>query len=369
MMKKKTKIAAAVIASLVIGLMPVMGLSTVEAAPADMTNAGGWTITEQEAVALPEEVATGFSEAAYGTDLKPVALVAQQIVKGTNDMLLCLSEGEYRMIIIYRDLEENAELTKDSPFNLSDYTKGGGTAPAESVDGGWFVPKESTSLLIPNDAMDAFNKALEGFAGSEVVPMALLGTQVVAGLRYAFLCRVTPTTLNPVSSMQVVTIFSDLEGNSSIEGFSIIDPKDFSRNGELVYRLYNPNSGEHFYTASVGERDALVVAGWNYESDGNFTAPTGKVDALPVYRLYNSNAGEHLFTLDEEEVMLVKAAGWTDEGIAFYAYKNDSGEGIPVYRTYNPNDGHHFFTTNLIESRSCIKAAWDDEGIAWNVEE
>ena len=32
-----------------------------------------------------------------------------------------------------------------------------------------------------------------------------------------------------------------------------------------MYRLYNPNSGEHFYTASTNERDELLAAGWHDE--------------------------------------------------------------------------------------------------------
>ena len=31
-----------------------------------------------------------------------------------------------------------------------------------------------------------------------------------------------------------------------------------------MYRMYNRNSGEHFYTASTVERDSLVNAGWRY---------------------------------------------------------------------------------------------------------
>ena len=36
-------------------------------------------------------------------------------------------------------------------------------------------------------------------------------------------------------------------------------------NTQEMYRLYNPNSGEHFYTADASERDHLVDVGWNYE--------------------------------------------------------------------------------------------------------
>lgn len=37
-----------------------------------------------------------------------------------------------------------------------------------------------------------------------------------------------------------------------------------------MYRLYNPNSGEHFYTGSAEERAMLVEAGWHYEDIGWF---------------------------------------------------------------------------------------------------
>lgn len=35
-----------------------------------------------------------------------------------------------------------------------------------------------------------------------------------------------------------------------------------------MYRLFNPNSGEHFYTRDTGERDHLRKIGWNYEGIG-----------------------------------------------------------------------------------------------------
>ena len=43
-----------------------------------------------------------------------------------------------------------------------------------------------------------------------------------------------------------------------------------------MYRLYNPNSGEHFYTSSNGERDHLISLGWNYEGIGWYGTGTGR---------------------------------------------------------------------------------------------
>lgn len=54
-----------------------------------------------------------------------------------------------------------------------------------------------------------------------------------------------------------------------------------------MYRLYNPNSGEHFYTASITEKDHLYDVGWGWEGIGWY-APS---DGDPVYRVYNQNGG------------------------------------------------------------------------------
>lgn len=32
-----------------------------------------------------------------------------------------------------------------------------------------------------------------------------------------------------------------------------------------VYRLYNPNAGDHHYTVEIGEKDHLISVGWKYE--------------------------------------------------------------------------------------------------------
>lgn len=133
-------------------------------------------------------------------------------------------------------------------------------------------------------------------------------------------------------------------------------------NGDLVevYRMYNPNSGEHFYTTSKAERHNLIVLGWDWEW-GDWDAPAS---GTPVYRLYNPNAGEHHYTLSMAEVNMLKDAGWTYEGIAFY-----SGGGIAMYRQYNPNavTGSHNYTVSMAENNSLVSAGWHAEGVSWYV--
>ena len=85
----------------------------------------------------------------------------------------------------------------------------------------------------------------------------------------------------------------------------------------LMYRLYNPNTGEHFYTGSKREGNKLVDAGWNYEG----IAWEGPVKSnTPVYRLYNPNVGEHHYTPSKRERDNLIKISWNDEGIGWYGY-------------------------------------------------
>lgn len=130
--------------------------------------------------------------------------------------------------------------------------------------------------------------------------------------------------------------------------------------GKDLYRFYNPNSGEHFYTQNPAEKDALIRYGWNFEGLG-WTAPdTG----LPVYRLYNPNAGDHHYTLSAAERDHLVSVGWNYEGIGWLSSDEDQK---PVYRAYNPNAivGAHHFTQNYQEILNLVRYGWKDEGIAW----
>ena len=128
-----------------------------------------------------------------------------------------------------------------------------------------------------------------------------------------------------------------------------------------MLRMYNPNTGEHFYTGSEEERDMLVTAGWNYEGVAfTFPANTG----APVHRLFQPSTGEHLYTMDEEEKDRLLSEGWNYEGIAFNsAYDTEAVQ----HRLYNPNTtvGAYHFTFSLEERDNLIAAGWWYQGIGW----
>ena len=128
-----------------------------------------------------------------------------------------------------------------------------------------------------------------------------------------------------------------------------------------MYRLYNPNSGEHFYTANIAERNNLIIVGWNYEGIG-WIAPESS--NTPVYRLYNQYGGEHHYTTDIAERDSLIAVGWTYEDIGWYS---DDAQTVPLYRQYNPNAfaNNHNYTTSLAENNFLASIGWIEEGTGW----
>ena len=133
---------------------------------------------------------------------------------------------------------------------------------------------------------------------------------------------------------------------------------------QKMYRLYNPNSGEHFYTANAGEKNHLANIGWIYEGVG-WNAP--KTSDYPVYRLYNGNGGEHHYTMNKAEKDMLVRAGWKYEGIGWYSADSKDSNSIPLLREYNPNAfaNNHNYTTSKPEHNWLISLGWKDEGKAW----
>ena len=128
-----------------------------------------------------------------------------------------------------------------------------------------------------------------------------------------------------------------------------------------MYRLYNPNSGEHFYTGSAEEGNNLVIAGWLYEGIA-WNAPVN--GGTPIYRLYNPNNGDHHYTGSVEERDMLVNVGWQYEGIA---WNTASPSNLPQYRLFNPNAdcGSHHYTGSMEERTMLEEAGWIYEGIGW----
>ena len=88
-------------------------------------------------------------------------------------------------------------------------------AEEEPILGGWSAYTDNPTE-IPAEALDALNAALEGLEGCVYKPIALLGTQVVAGTNYCFLCETTVVVPGAQPSYALVYVFNGREGEHEL---------------------------------------------------------------------------------------------------------------------------------------------------------
>lgn len=160
---------------------------------------------------------------------------------------------------------------------------------------------------------------------------------------------------------------ADASGNTSAAATATIpgdttDPTNPDKT-QVVYRLYNPNTGEHFYPTSTYERDQDIKAGWRNEG----TLETAPTSGTAIYRVYNPNAkgGDHYYTTSQYEAKSLVSKGWKWDNNGkpvFY-----SGGSKAVYVAYNPNaeTGAHNYTMSSFEQNSLLNSGWKYGETAW----
>ena len=129
-----------------------------------------------------------------------------------------------------------------------------------------------------------------------------------------------------------------------------------------IYRLYNPDNGEHLYTTDANETRVLYYEhNWGYEGIAWY-APNGT--GTPVYRLYNPVLYNHLYTTDTNEVaVLTTTTEWVSDNNGQPVFYSDGS--IPVYRVYNRElQGMHHLTTDKNEYDTLPIHGWTQEGEA-----
>ena len=109
-----------------------------------------------------------------------------------------------------------------------------------------------------------------------------------------------------------------------------------------------------FFRIAYGEC-GIDATMWGVEPLQHFFA------TLPLYRYWNCNIGDHFYTTNWNELGPGKN-GWVLEGIQCYVYPKQVVGTVPLYRYWNPNIGDHFYTTNWSELGSG-KYGWRYEGI------
>ena len=113
---------------------------------------------------------------------------------------------------------------------------------SDSLVGAYNTNLISFSIKDNPDAMNAFEAAFpNGYNYTHYEPIALLGTQVVSGKNYLYLCKSTWTDYQENVSFVLLQIYQDLSGKSEVMGSAILFPTEESREDGENYS-YNTGS-------------------------------------------------------------------------------------------------------------------------------
>lgn len=155
----------------------------------------------------------------------------------------------------------------------------------------------------------------------------------------------------------------------TVQSFPIVVEPPATR----MFRAYNPNADYHFFTTSTIEFNNAVSHGYEDESTGREgfeVLPTQVDGTTTIYRLYNLQTGRHYYTISRAErdilVALVpppefgpdtRTSGWRYEKDEGFLYATPVPNTVEIFRLYNVNTGTHLYTENA-NMKNLILAAF-----------
>ena len=190
---------------------------------------GGWEYQPLDEVHLDADAQKIFDNAAKGADAQkytPVAVLATQVVAGMNYAFLCETDANtWHIVAVYNDLQDKASIISDEEIDVANVKVAETDQPGgdENLVGAWEVVMPEGPAVISETSWIAFDDAMEGSAGLDLVPQATLGSQVVAGTNYRYLCAGQPVVQDPSTSLYIVDVYSDLDGKSQISDVKYFD--------------------------------------------------------------------------------------------------------------------------------------------------
>ena len=102
-------------------------------------------------------------------------------------------------------------------------------AEPETV-GGWALTQDAK---LTDQAQKAFDKAMEGLVGVRYTPVGLLGTQIVSGTNYCFLCEAAVVYPNAQPYYALVYVYETLRGEAKIAGIVTLNLGEIAESGEV----------------------------------------------------------------------------------------------------------------------------------------
>lgn len=193
---------------------------------------GGWeTNIDTEMIGGISKNASNAFEKSFkkyrGNKLEPIALLGTQVVAGTKYMFLCkdLDEENWKIVVVSEDLKGNTEISNVKDLDYVNYVSKNIKINNEDTMTGGFIVYDGMGEGVLPDEID-FSK-VNNNDDIKYSPIALLGTQVVAGRNYAVLVfEKTKSETYPILSL--LTLYNDLDNNLEISYKAQINLADLS---------------------------------------------------------------------------------------------------------------------------------------------
>ena len=153
---------------------------------------GSWTINhEYTAVFRADDAVQPSLIESENASLKPVTVLASQVVSGVNYAVLCFDEasGTWNTAVLYIDAAGKSSLTSVKEITIPDVAVSDSGLP-EGLAGGWTVNDAvSNEITLPKDVFAAYQNAAEAYDDLVLYPIALLASQPVSGTNYLVLAK------------------------------------------------------------------------------------------------------------------------------------------------------------------------------------
>merc|ERR1712157_582751 len=123
--------------------------------------------------------------------------------------------------------------------------------------------------------------------------------------------------------------YGNINGAYNYEGIGFYLVEDGRDGAVPLYRYYQDEVQNHFYTTNVAEIGVVVTGlkgrhGYVYEGNIGYCYPEAKkkADMVPLHRF--STAGNHHYTINKIEFNnLLRESAWNYEGVQCYVYEHD----------------------------------------------
>ena len=193
------------------------------AVPSFAATAGGWTVSKARYSFMTSGQEKIFNKAIKGltgVNYKPTALLARQVVAGTNYAFLCqgttVTKNPVRawyILNVNKNTKNKISLLSIKKIKISS-VKVNKNPRKGTADGGLkLVAFKNKPEALSQSVLKIFTKGTQKYVGYELRPISLLGTQVTAGKNYKFLCYGTGYA---GKDLFVVDIYKNVNGKCSV---------------------------------------------------------------------------------------------------------------------------------------------------------